>query len=318
VRPRTVLAAVLAFLMVGGTVLVTNALAGQVDGRVGHAELHRQAPPPPPPVKLAAPDPEGLLDPRVEVDVEVDGFLAWAALDRRTGQLAASPNATETSSTESMIKVWIVADHLRRTAAADDQPSEAALLDARRAIRDSHNGAAERLYVAGGRDAVVERMIDRCGLEDTYVGDSGWWSRTEISALDAVRLGECVADGTAAGPEWTGWLLEEMRNVRGSTDPADQRLAENFEGGRWGIIDGLPDEVAGTVAIKNGWTRIGRTGSWHLACLAVAEDWVMAVLMRYPAEYSLDYGAQRCAAVGDQLIGDRLAARAAEPPNELR
>jgi hypothetical protein len=295
--------------MVGGIALVTGAVAGQPDGESGQARMFRKGPPPP--LELSAPEPEPLLDPEVEVEVEVDGFLAWAALDREAGQVVASANATETSSTESMIKSWIVADYLRRVADSGDEPGEQALLDARRTIRDSHNGAAERLYRAGGRDAVVERMIDICGLEDTYVGDSGWWSRTEISALDAVRLGDCIARGDAAGPEWTGWLLEEMRNVRGTTHPDDQRPGEDFEGGRWGIIDGLPEEAVDPVAIKNGWTRIGRTGSWHLNCLAITDHWVIAVLMRYPAEYPLDYGAQRCASVATQLTADQLPARMA-------
>lgn len=271
--------------------------------------------PAPYPMSVPQPTPAGVIHPDPEVSVEVDGFFAWAAADLTTGRVVASANAEEaTSSTESMIKPWIVADYLRRLAEAGGEPSPEALHDASRAIRDSHNAAAERLYVAGGRDAVVRRMVEICELTNTYTprGDEGWWSRTEMSAMDAVRLGQCLLDGRAAGDEWTDWVLSEMRQVRGTTDPRDQRPEENFEGGRWGIIDGLPDYISpDDVSIKNGWTRIGRTNSWHLNCLAITDEWVMAVMMRYPAAYPLDYGAERCAAVASQLLVDRVPARSA-------
>lgn len=248
--------------------------------------------------------PDHASEPTPKVSVPIDGFLSWAYLDRHTGQTQESANSNQTSSTESMIKVWIVADHLRLASADGGQPSAQSLEDASLAIRDSHNGTTERLYRHNGADAVTERMIDICGLTDTYIPDHGrgWWSRTEMSARDAVRLGECIADGRAAGPEWTDWLLEEMRHVRGSTDPSDQRPEEGFEGGRWGIIDALPEDEATQVSIKNGWTRIGYDNSWHLTCLAITDDWVLAVVMRYPAERSLDYGAQRCAKVAEQVL----------------
>lgn len=296
-RPRIVLAAAVACLVLGNLTLASAAPTGpvrQVPVEQNHAPaedagvMREPAEP--------SPSPEPL------VTVEVDGFFAWAMRDRTRDEVLQSANAHETSSTESMIKVWIVADYLRRTS----DPSRRDLADASRAIRDSHNGATERLYQAGGEDRVVRRMIEICELRDTYIpnGGSGWWSRTEMSAADAVRLGECVVNGTAAGPEWTDWLLEEMRRVRGTTAPKDQR--PDFEGGRWGIIDGLPEPVAEQVSIKNGWTRIGHDNSWHVNCLGVTEQWVLAVMMRYPARSSLDYGAERCAEVARQLITDRF------------
>lgn len=315
-HPRAILAAVLALMVVGGTMVVSAVLAGDPE-RAALVKVNRDAGPQPATAgdldRLAAPD-DAPEQPTVDVTVDIEGFLSWAMLDLAAGTTLTSPNATETNSTESMIKVWIVADHLRRAADRGDRPSDQELRDARLAIRDSHNAAAQRLYVAGGQDAMVERMIEHCELADTHIpeGGSGWWSRTQISAVDAVRLGRCVADGTAAGSEWTDWLLAEMRTVRGSTAESDQRPEENFEGGRWGIIDGLPEPVlASGVAIKNGWTRIGADSSWHLNCLAITDDWVMAVLMRYPAEYSLDYGAERCASVATQLTADQLPPRMA-------
>lgn len=249
------------------------------------------------------------------VRVEVDGFFAWAILNRRTQKIAGSANRTATNSTESMIKVWIVADFLRRTAERHQRPSGRRLAQARAAIIDSNDDAAQRLYVAGGRDAVVSRMIGFCGLTDTQiagprgVGDRGWWSYTRISARDAVRLGECVKNGTAAGDRWTGWVLEQMSRVRGTTEPADQHPTHG--GGRWGIIDGLPTVIRdqGPVGIKNGWTLINADGLWHVNCLAVADDWVLAVLMRYPGKRGLQYGADICSSVAAQLVTPQPSGR---------
>lgn len=306
-RPRVVLAAALMTVLISGTVAASSAWKGQPAGSNVRATMDLMDPDPPPAVP--APEQGSLFDAATDVEVDIEGFLAWAALDRTTGQRANSPNATDTSSTESMIKVWIVADYLRRATEQGLAPSVEGLRDAQLAIRHSHNGAAQRLYVIGGQDGVVERMVDICDLADTYIPEdgSGWWSRTEMSAIDAVRLGGCVADGIAAGPEWTDWLLAEMRQVVGTTADEDQRPEEDFEGGRWGIIDGLPAEVVDAgVSIKNGWTRIGRDSSWHVNCLAITDSWVIAVMMRYPVGYSLDYGAERCASVARQALDERL------------
>lgn len=300
-----VLTSLVVVVLAGVSAAVTSIAGGQEgDGEEGANPSGWEVPtitPNEPPARLASTPPPTAAEPGLDLsaDVRVDseGFFSWAALDRHTGELAGSSNLAKTSTTESVIKVWIVADFLRRHANADREPSEAELADARRAIRDSHDGAAQRLYNAGGRDAVIKRLIDICGLTDTEIYPD-WWSRTEISARDTVRMGECIADGTAAGPDWTDWLLEEMTKVRGSTDPDDQPA-----GGRWGIIDGLPEEVVEQgVSIKNGWTAIGRTNSWHMNCLAITDDWVMAVVMRYPADKDVDYGARRCASVAQQLV----------------
>lgn len=226
-------------------------------------------------------------------------FIGYAMLDRHTGEIIASRNATQTSSTESMIKVWLVADHLRRAAEAGQTVTPQELSDASAAIRHSDDRAAQALYLSGGGNEVVQRMIDICGLTDTTLFDQ-WWSRTQMSPRDAVRLAQCVADGTAAGPRWTGWVLSEMRQVTGSTAPDEQFATTG--GGRWGIIDGIPDTLAPTLAIKNGWTAIGADSNWHLNCLAISDDWIMNVMTRYPVENGLQYGADVCADVARQLV----------------
>ncbi|MGC9665958.1 serine hydrolase [Planosporangium sp. 12N6] len=235
----------------------------------------------------ATPDPKPLLVSR-PVNLDVDGFLSWALLDRRTGTVTGSANHTSaTSSTESMIKVWISADYLRLQAAKGATPSKQRLDELTDMIVDSDNEAASDIYQLDGGNAVVNRMIAICGLTGTTVV-SGWWSKTQVTARDATRLGLCVADGRAAGPVWTSWILDRMRQVRGE--------------GRFGIVDALPADVAATTAIKNGWTPIYDEGNWHIACLAVRDDWILAVLTRYEESRGLSYGADVCAEVTRQLM----------------
>jgi hypothetical protein len=219
------------------------------------------------------------------VKVASEGFVAWAFLDRRTGELVTSSNVTLTNSTESMIKAWIASDYLRRVAENGEKPAADRLAELSHMIRDSDDNAAEDIYHSDGYNAVVERMIKICRLTDTTIYPY-WWSRTEVSARDAVRLGLCVADGRAAGPKWTDWILNEMRHVHGE--------------GLFGIKPALPAALADQVAIKNGWTIVGV--DWHVNCLAVHDDWVLAVLNRYPMRLGLDYGADICASVATQLL----------------
>jgi hypothetical protein len=299
-----IVAAVVA-IVAGGVIMVPSAMAkfgskDQADSAtwVSHhataAPLASSAPSPSP-----RPPAPATLKAR-PVSVTVDGFFSWALMDRTTGKIAGARNITSTNSTESMIKPWIVADYLRTTAASGKTPSRTRLTQASLAIRDSDDNAAESLYRAGGGNAVIQRMIRICRLTDTKVYP-GWWSRTQISARDAVRMGNCIADGRAAGPKWTAWVLTEMTKVRGTTAAKDQHATTG--GGRWGIIDGLPKEIIQQgVSIKNGWTAIGADGNWHVNCLAIGHDWVLAVLMRYPIAKGLKYGANVCASVARQLV----------------
>jgi hypothetical protein len=201
-------------------------------------------------------------------------WVSWALLDRSTGELRTGGDPG-TNSTESMVKAWIAADYLRGLGGRSPSASEVGLLS--RMIRDSDDNAAEILYQRRGSDAVIRRMVATCGLTDTRI-ESGWWSLTQISARDAARVGDCVADDGTAG-RWTRWLLDEMRQVRGE--------------GRFGIVEVQP------VPIKNGWTAWG--GSWHVNCLGVADGWTLAVLTRYPSGMGLAHGAARCREVASSL-----------------
>lgn len=223
-------------------------------------------------------------------------WWSWAMLDRDTGRTAGSANAAnEGTTTESMIKPWIVADYLRRVEDAGEEPSEDELEQLTLVIIDSNDPLAEDYYQRGGSDDVVQRLVDRCGLTDVII-EPGLWGMTMMTALDAVRYGACLADGRAAGPKWTPWLLDAMKRVRGTVPDQD---GYEVQGGRWGIIDALPAALATDTSIKNGWTEYYE--GWHVNCLAVHPDWVLVVMMIAP---TLDRAAAGCARVAAGLVVD--------------
>ncbi|HEY2949162.1 MAG TPA: hypothetical protein VGJ53_12325 [Micromonosporaceae bacterium] len=217
------------------------------------------------------------------------GFLSWAMLDRRTGQITGSANLTAPSDTMSMIKAWLAADYLRRAEENGQTPPAKRLQRLSAMIRDSDNAAGEEFYRLLGGAASIDRLVRICQLTESG-GYLNRWSNTIVSARDTVRLGGCIADGRAAGQRWTPWLIGEMRGVHGDGD--------------FGIRDALADEVAANVAIKNGWLLREEDGLWHISCLAIGDGWVVGVLARYPGNLGLAYGAWLCRDVGEQLVAN--------------
>lgn len=208
--------------------------------------------------------------------VSTTGFLSWALMDLRSGEIVGSANMDATSTTASMIKAWLAADYLRRAEERGETPSQSRLADLESLIRDSNNEAADRTYSANGKTPSIQRLISMCGLTDSKA-IAGLWSNTSISARDTVRMGQCIADGRAAGPKWTPWMMDMMRKVRGVGD--------------FGIRKALPAEQQGQIAIKNGWLLRDEDHHWHTNCLAIGETWVLAVLQRYPThgDWNIDF-----------------------------
>ncbi|MTK02720.1 serine hydrolase [Micromonospora sp. CP22] len=242
----------------------------------------------PSPSPSPSPEPEPLPFEAKEIDLDIDGWYAWSVLDRRTGEIIGSDNMDETSTTASLIKSWIVADYLRRTANAGQTPSDAKLSDLTRIIRDSDNTRTEQLYTQIGRSASIKRLLSTCELTDSKVSKDLGWSRTELSPRDTARLGECIADGTAAGPKWTKWLLNEMRQVRGAGD--------------FGIRKAFPAAEAKKIAIKNGWVDRTREQEIHVNCLAIGDTWTMGVMLQYPINKGYEYGMDNCQKITEALL----------------
>jgi hypothetical protein len=222
------------------------------------------------------------------VTIKTTGFWSWALLDTRAGSMVGSANLATAQRTASMIKAWLAADYLRLAAARGERPSTATLSHLSVMIRDSDNDAASDTYEDLGEEASVKRLISICGLTDTRAGED--WAHTLVSARDAVRMGQCIADGRGAGSAtWTNWVLTEMRNVRGV--------------GRFGIISALPTTQANQTAIKNGWVTF-EDSQWHINCLAIGSGWILAVETVYPATQTqtMSYGASICQSVAKQLM----------------
>ncbi|WP_422737836.1 hypothetical protein ACN263_00280 [Micromonospora sp. WMMD729] len=222
------------------------------------------------------------------LDLDIEGWYSWSVLDRRTGQIIGSKNMDETSTTASLIKSWIVADYLRRAAEAGQTPSDAKLADATRIIRDSDNTRAEQFYNSVGRDASIRRLLSMCKLTDSSVAPDKGWSRTALSPRDTARLGNCIATGTAAGPKWTKWLLNEMKLVRGAGD--------------FGIRKAFPPAQQKQIAIKNGWIDRTAEQEMHINCLAIGDTWTMGVMVRYPIGMGYEYGMKNCQKITEALL----------------
>ncbi|NUO61834.1 MAG: hypothetical protein HOV71_18230 [Hamadaea sp.] len=273
--------------------------AGGSGGGVSVSPSPTKSPEPPPPPTLNGDQP-------VTVTTPPGGFFAWAFYDRRTGKMTGSANsATKTNSTESMIKTWLVSDYLRRLGAKE--PTTSALNYVKTAIINSNDTSATWLYKQDGGSATIGRMIKTCGLKNTKANSMGW-AYTTMTAQDAVRLGLCVGDGRAAGEKWTDHVLSLMKQVQGTTAAKDQQKTTG--GGHWGIIDGLPKNLVPETSIKNGWTMLYKDVLWHVNCLAVHDDWVLAVQVRIkPVKSSLGQkdsaglaaAAKVCATVAKQL-----------------
>ena len=82
-------------------------------------------------------------------------------------------------------------------------------------------------------------------------------------------------------------LLTDLRSV----DPDDA----------FGIKAALPPTT--TVSMKNGWMpHSSTTGEWNVNCVAAWDDYVLAVLTRYPVDRPLAYGADVCRDVTAALV----------------
>ncbi|GAA1362626.1 MULTISPECIES: hypothetical protein [Catellatospora] len=228
---------------------------------------------------LAAPNPGAL------VSVQTSAWWSWALMDRKTGKIVGSSNFNQTNMTASMIKAWLAADYLRRAAEAGQTPSTTRMNEIRTMIRDSANGPASTLYEELGRSATIARLIDVCGLTDSKAGDG--WSTTRLSARDTCRIAHAIGSGKAAGPTWTSYLVGEMRAVRGT--------------GNFGIRKAFPAAEQSRIAIKNGWVDRQATKEWNVNCMALGDDWTMAVLTRFPLSTAWTHGGEIAKSVATQL-----------------
>lgn len=217
--------------------------------------------------------------------VQTEAWYSWSLLNVTTGERFGSANAaTETNNTESMIKLWIGADYLTGITHAGGEPTDDDKRLLRKMIRSSDDNAAQTLYKRRGGNAMIQRMIDQAKLANTTIHNN-WWSKTQMTAQDATTMFDYVIKRSKNEP-WLAWLVNEARNVDASN--------------AFGIPEGLPSGK--TVAVKNGWTEHGSTGLWNLNSLGAWDNWILAVMTRYPIKNGQNYGAAICTEITEQLV----------------
>ena len=215
-------------------------------------------------------------------------WLSWSLVDTASGRRVGSANSdTDRTNSESSIKAWIAADYLRVAQAEGRDITSSERDDIAAAVRRSDNAAAQRLYQTLGDDAMLRHLRSVCGVT-VETSTPGYWSLTQITAVDATRIFACVLRTAKALPGGND-LLTDLRSV----EPEDA----------FGITAALPPTT--TVSMKNGWMPHATTGQWNVNCVAAWDDYVLAVLTRYPVGRSLTYGADVCRDVTATLV-DRL------------
>lgn len=212
-------------------------------------------------------------------------WLSWSLADTARDRRVGSANSdTDRTNSESSIKAWIAADYLRVVQAEGWALTSGERADIAATVRSSDNAAAQRLYEAIGGDAVLRHLRSVCGVTVATL-TPGYWSLTQITAVDATRIFRCVLRTAPAYPGGDD-LLTDLRSV----DPDDA----------FGIKAALPPTT--TVSIKNGWMPHSSTGEWNVNCVAAWDDYVLAVLTRYPVDRPLAYGADVCRDVTAALV----------------
>jgi hypothetical protein len=225
----------------------------------------------------------GVATPR---DGDESLWLSWSLMDTARDRRVGSANSgVERTNSESSIKAWIAADYLRVAHAEGRPVTSGERADIAASVRRSDNAATQRLYRALGGDTMLRDLRAVCGVAVT-TSTAGYWSLTQISAVDATRIFACVL---RTAPDLPGGadLLADLRNV----DPGDA----------FGIKAALPPTT--TVAVKNGWMPHSTTGEWNVNCVAAWDDYVLAILTRYPVDRPLSYGADVCRDVTAAVVG---------------
>jgi hypothetical protein len=251
------------------------------------------ATPTPTPTRAKAVDP--YLAAGVRARRITDTTKDWASftlLDRRTGKVVGDSRSSQVTFTESTVKAWLAADLLATRARQGTGLTAYETMRMTKMIRESDDNAAEVIWRWLGADAAIRDMITTCRLRDTKVYHD-WWSKTEISARDLARVGDCIQPGKGKflSPAVGAPLVTLMRTV----DVSDA----------FGIQQAQPAGQGVRIAVKNGWTEHGATGQWNVNCLGVwgpGSRWVLAVTTRYPIGNGLGYGAEVCRRVTTALF----------------
>jgi hypothetical protein len=228
-------------------------------------------------------NPDALL--AAATKTEPNTALGAVVFDRTAGQELVSVEPDRQFSSASLVKLLIAVDMVTQGADADDRRKIARMLSM------SDDAIASTLWVQDGGPALVTRVANLIGLQDTEPpAVSGQWGEVQLTAHDVVRVYQYVMDGLP--PEDHTLIVDALAQ-------APEYAADDFR-----QYFGIPDGLNTQWAIKQGWGNNKKTMVLHSTGL-VGSDWryVVVVLTEHP----LGSGWARCAksvtAVAEALDG---------------
>jgi beta-lactamase class A len=173
------------------------------------------------------------------------GNHAVTVADTVTG-VSCATNEDRHFDSASIVKAIILAALLRwhqetGTPLSPEEQQEATLM-----ITQSDNDAATDLWDEVGMSR-LQHFLDLAKMDQTRLGQDGYWGLTQVTAHDELRLLELLTQSnsvlTAASRSYQLGLMSQVISSQ-----------------RWGTPAGAPSDV--TVHVKNGWLPDG-TG-WHI------------------------------------------------------
>jgi hypothetical protein len=170
-----------------------------------------------------------------------DGMTAsFLVIDRKTGAPRLRKDEHRQYRSASLVKLLIALDYLEtRGPNKEIPPEDRVLLEPM--LRSSNDDAASTLWVRGGQQEIIHRMVAKIGLQNTErPHNPGMWGYTAISASDVAKIYEYILD--EAHPRFRRFL---MSNLHRWTTCGSDGFDQSF---------GIPSAVSNPGAIKQGWS----------------------------------------------------------------
>lgn len=200
-------------------------------------------------------------------NVEPNTTLGAVVFDRVTGQTPLAIDADRQFSSASLVKLMIAVDALHRDA---ENPGLADRDGISRMLATSDDNIASAMWVKGGRDDIIRRVVPLIGLQSTEPPASlGQWGEVKLSANDMVRVYQYVMNSLP--PEDKTLIVDALAQ-------APQHAADG-----WDQHFGIPSGLSYDWAIKQGWGNNDHTMVLHSTGL-VGSQWryVVVLLTEHP------------------------------------
>ncbi|MGP4018428.1 hypothetical protein [Saccharopolyspora sp. 5N708] len=197
-----------------------------------------------------------------------DGMtVGYVVVDTESGETVLQFHEHDKFRSASLVKLLIAIDYLEALDGKEIPAEDRALLEPM--LRASNDDAASALWVRGGQQAIVDRMVAKIGLVDTAPPtDEGMWGYTALSAADVARIYQYILHDAA--PEVREFMLT---NLRAHTKCADDKFDQSF---------GIPSGVREPGAVKQGWSGFGAAPEPGAECQDSSDPGLSARLLSSP------------------------------------